>query len=178
MGLGLLWTSPSFSKNGKVGLTIVVGILCFIGAVGALNAPKTSSVSTPTTSTLPATGGKEPAAASPAAPSRPEVQALKVKASDLMAAYKGNEVRADGQYKGKMVETTGVVNDIGKDILDDIYIIVGTGGMLEIPALQASFTKQHEQAVASLSKGDRVTLRCKVKGLMMHVQLDDCAFVK
>ncbi|HTN91950.1 MAG TPA: hypothetical protein VL242_50120 [Sorangium sp.] len=160
-----------------MGLTIVVGLFCLIGGVGALNAPRTSPNSTSSTSVAPAIGAKEPAA-TPKATAPPEVQVTKVKASELMAAYKANEIRADGQYKGKIVETTGMVNDIGKDILDGIYIVVGTGGMLEIPALQASFSKDHEQAVASVSKGDRVTIRCEVKGLMMHVQLDDCVFVK
>ncbi|WP_437310009.1 hypothetical protein [Sorangium sp. So ce388] len=53
VGLGLLWTSPRFSSNGKVGLTLAAGALALIGTVRAINnygAASRSDVPAPTSS--------------------------------------------------------------------------------------------------------------------------------
>src|ERR1700722_11232656 len=54
----------------------------------------------------------------------------RLSADELYSAYKENEVSADTSYKGKIVIISGIIRDIGKDILDSPYVIVGGEGFL------------------------------------------------
>ena len=116
-----------------------------------------------------------PAPASPAeAPSAANTQ---VSLETLLGDYKANEVRADAAYKGKIIQITGIVGDVKKDLMDDIYITLGTGAQFEIPEAQCFFDKSHTQAAAAVDKGTRITIRGRVSGLMMNVLLKDCELV-
>ena len=101
----------------------------------------------------------------------------RVQIETLLSEYKGNEVRADTAYKGKVIETTGIVNTVKKDITDSIYVILGSGAQFEIPEVQCFFDDRLAKKAAALNKGDRVTVRGTVSGLMMNVLVKDCEFV-
>ena len=107
---------------------------------------------------------------SPAAAETP----TQVQIGALLTDYKGNEVRADGLYKGKYVEVAGTVDDVKKDILNSMYITLGTGKMFEIPQVQCHLSDEQTAKAAALNKGQRATVRGHVDGLMMHVQIRDC----
>lgn len=64
-------------------------------------------------------------------------------ADQLYGDYSANEVAADAKYKGKIVLVRGVIDDIGKDILDDAYIVIGgRGGFLD--GVQCTFAKDKQ----------------------------------
>ena len=95
---------------------------------------------------------------------------LKVSAVKLYNDYNANEIAADEKYKGKIIEVTGVVRDIGNDIMDNAYItLVGDQYFGDI---QCYFNEK--SVVASLSKGKRITVMGSCSGLMMNVHLNDC----
>ncbi|HEY6242711.1 MAG TPA: hypothetical protein VIX17_02120 [Pyrinomonadaceae bacterium] len=94
-------------------------------------------------------------------------------ADQLYSEYKANEVAADAKYKGKIVLVSGTIQNIGKDILDSAYIVVGGEGFLD--GIQCSFTKGEEGSVARLSKGQRVSVKGEVSGKMGNVQLNKCS---
>lgn len=94
-------------------------------------------------------------------------------ADQLYNEYKANEVAADARYKGKIVVVSGTIQNIGKDILDSAYIVVGGEGFLD--GVQCSFTKGEESSVARLSKGQRVSVKGEVSGKMGNVQLNKCS---
>jgi tRNA_anti-like len=108
---------------------------------------------------------------------KPAAAAKQVDIRTLLAEYRDNEVRADVNYKSQVIQTTGLVDVVKKDIMDSIYVTVGTGEQLEIPQVQCLFDDVHAQKAASLSKGARVTVRGRVDGLMMNVIVRDCEFV-
>lgn len=110
------------------------------------------------------------------APPKAEVPPTPVDIKTLLKEYKDNEVRADVQFKGKRVQITGKVGDIKKDIMDRIYVTVGTGKQLEIPEVQCFFDDEHASKAAALSKGQSITVKGTVKGLMMNVLVEDCEF--
>ena len=59
---------------------------------------------------------------------------VSVTIGELLSSYSENEVGADVKFKGKNIQTSGLVGDIKKDILDDLYVTVGaTGEAFEIP---------------------------------------------
>ena len=115
--------------------------------------------------------GPSPATAAPE-------EILAVSLSTLLADYKNNEVGADMKYKGKILRVTGKAGSIKKDILDNIYVTIGTGKQFEIPEVQAFFDDQHAAKAASLSKGQSVTVQGRCEGLMMNVLLKDSVFVE
>ncbi|SUI90881.1 MULTISPECIES: zinc-ribbon domain-containing protein [Shewanella] len=97
---------------------------------------------------------------------------------EILSAYEGNEVRADNLYKGKTIRVTGIVDSIKKDIMDDLYMTLGTGSQFEIPQLQAFFDDSQNSRLSELNNGARVTVVCRVSGLMMNVIANDCVIEK
>ncbi len=72
-----------------------------------------------------------------------------ISASKLYKEYNENEIAADEKYKGKIIEVTGVIRDIGNDIMDNAYItLVGNEYFGDI---QCYFNEK--SVVAKLSKG-------------------------
>ena len=90
-------------------------------------------------------------------------------ADQLYREYESNEVAADEKYKGEIVIVYGEIQDIGKDIMDEPYIVIGGGGFLD--GVQCSFTKSQESSIASLSKGQNVKVKGEVSGKMGNVQI-------
>lgn len=105
---------------------------------------------------------------------RAEAAVLRVPIEKLLGEYKDNEVRADGQFKDQLIQVTGVVGDVKKDITDAIYVMVGTGKPFEIPEVQCFVAGGQEKRAAALSKGSKVTVRGRVDGLMMNVLVRNC----
>jgi hypothetical protein len=109
--------------------------------------------------------------------SAPKAAEMTVSATQLILEYKDNEVSADQRYKGKRLRTNGIVSDIKKDILGDIYVTIGSGAEFEIPEVQAYFPDSLESKAAGLRKGQELTVECNCEGLMINVQMKDCTFV-
>lgn len=93
-------------------------------------------------------------------------------ANQLYSEYNSNEVAADFKYNGKVVIVTGTIQDIGKDIMDDAYIVIG-GGFLD--GVQCTFTKGEQSSVARLSKGQQVRVKGEVSGKMGNVLVNKCS---
>ncbi len=91
-----------------------------------------------------------------------------------MSSYKDNEIAADTSFMGKAIRVTGLVVDFKKDILDNPYVTVGTGKDFEIPTVQCSLSNKGVKRAGTLHKGDIVTLRGTVNGLLFNVHLKNC----
>jgi len=105
---------------------------------------------------------------------KPEMVSL----ATLLDQYKNNEVRADGLYKDKIIQTTGIVEMVKKDIINDTYVILRTDRGLEIPMVQCYFDKQFISQVSQLNPGDNITIKGHLKGLMLNVLVDKCTLVQ
>ena len=93
-----------------------------------------------------------------------------ISASKLYKEYNENEIAADEKYKGKIIEITGVIRDIGNYIMDNAYItLVGNEYFRDI---QCYFNEK--SVVAKLSKGKRITVIGSCSGLMINVQINNC----
>lgn len=108
--------------------------------------------------------------------SQSKVDILVVNASDVLAEYEANEVAADSKYKGKVLEFSGAVEDIGKDILDTTYITISDGKEFSTSHIQCFFKDGDEiVTVASLKKGQSVTVRGICTGFsVLSLTLDNC----
>lgn len=147
-----------------VGLGVLV-VLSVLTNKDKGNSPARNTASTPSAS--------RPAPEPPTPPTPPTIDA-KVSAKELFKAYENNEIAADGRYKGKLLEVSGKIDNIGKDLLDTPYITLEVGEF-QIMGVQAFFDDDSLSKLASLSKGQGVTLQCRCDGKFGNVMLKECA---
>jgi formylglycine-generating enzyme required for sulfatase activity len=106
-------------------------------------------------------------------PPKPEPSLL-VSVAELVDGYSKNEIAADEKYKGKVIEVSGVIGSIGKDITNSMFVILGTGGNFSFRYVQCFFADSEEGKLARLSKGQLVTIKGECAGLMMNVLVKGC----
>lgn len=99
---------------------------------------------------------------------------IKVTSQQLINDYEKNEVAADQKYKDKMVEITGIVETIGKDILDTPYVSLKAGSEYSITSVQCMFQKTEEGELAKLSKNQSVVLTGRLSGKTLNILVNDC----
>jgi hypothetical protein len=97
-------------------------------------------------------------------------------ASDLFDAYDRNEVATDIALKGKIVEVTGRVQSINKDVFDSIYVSLVTRNQFMSTAMHVG--KSEEAKMAALQKGQSVVFRCsKMQRWVGSPSGSDCVLV-
>jgi putative nucleic acid binding protein len=96
-------------------------------------------------------------------------------APDLINDYKANEIAADQRYKGRVVQVSGAVDSIGKDIMDSMYLTLSSGEEFGLTSVQCFFNDSAGASLARLQKGERVTVICVCDGKFGNVILKDCA---
>ena len=103
-------------------------------------------------------------------------EAIVVTAAELYAAYKTNEVAADTTYKGKLLEISGTIDTIGKDILDDPYVSLKTGEVFG--SVQCMLSDEAISQAGSLTPGTRITLQGRGNGYLLNALVKDCDIVQ
>lgn len=134
-------------------ITLGIGVIVFIGLWRACESGGPSVSESDVASTAPA---------------------VSVSAAQLAADYQANEVAADEKYKQRIIEVSGAVDTIGKDITDTIYVTMQTGEEYAIVKPQLFFSDQHKDEAAALRKGESLTVKCRCDGKFMNVLLRDC----
>lgn len=99
-----------------------------------------------------------------------------VSAVQLYGQYEANEVEADNRYKGKVLAVTGVIGDIGKDIVDQAYVLLSAGDALGMFGVQCFFDKSEEPNFGNLRTGQQLTIKGRCDGKFGNVFLKDCSF--
>jgi hypothetical protein len=88
----------------------------------------------------------------------PERVVFKITAADLYHRYAENEVKTDQQIAGAIVEVSGRIEAIDKDVFDDPEIKLETGEDLE--SVLTTLDKDQLARAANLVRGQQITLRC------------------
>lgn len=109
----------------------------------------------------------------PALRQPPPSEPQPISATALDEAYEANVPTADRRFKGKDIDVVGTIVDIGKDALGAPYVKLGTHPDSQ-RGVQAVFHRDADRLVATLAKGDSVTLHCRVTGKVVNVVLDGC----
>jgi hypothetical protein len=152
-------TKKPLLKRWWIWVLIVLAIFIIIGSIGGSSDSQSSSSQT-----------SEQSAPQPT---------FKVTAFAMAAEYKENEVAADAKYKGKLVEISGTVDTIGKDIADTPYIAFATENQYEIiNRIQCMFGRNDTEALSSVSKGQKIALRGTVSGALGNIIVKDCEIVE
>ena len=92
----------------------------------------------------------------------------------LLSEYRDNEVRADGKFKAKVISFTGTVTDVKQGEIGGITVNLGTGKPFETPHVHCFVADDQAKKVAALSRGQKVTMKGKVQGLMIDVLVQNC----
>ena len=145
----------------KILIGIVVAFIVLI-IIGALMGEDTST--TDTNNTVDTSAAIE---------NNAPVETVAVTARELFSAYESNEVAADKQFKGKMLEVTGTISSIDSGFGDGAIVQLSTGNDFQSVSAQGddSFT----DVAATLSKGQQVTMICKGDGEVIgSPMLSDC----
>jgi len=104
----------------------------------------------------------------PPAPPRQPDRAPLLAASDLLEAYKANEIKADLLYKGKRFHVTGTVTRIRSDITNEPQVQL-VHDIMGVTAKGLS-----KEFAASLNKGDSFEGDCTVVGSIIGSPIVDC----
>ncbi|MBD2705600.1 hypothetical protein IC229_33640 [Spirosoma sp. BT702] len=96
-----------------------------------------------------------------------------IPADNLVSFYMENEVKADKELKDKEFYVSGKIDAIAKDITNNIYITLKS----QDPIRNVQCFIDDENAVAELSKGQKVLVKGTCSGLMMNVLMKDCQVI-
>jgi len=108
-------------------------------------------------------------------PQRSELDYIEITPAKLFAAFEDNEAAANMKYKGKLIQVTGTINNIGTDILGDPYITFETD---ILKGVNCYFTKSSMEEIAQVRKGQKVTVRGICDGKLVYVLLKKSELVK
>jgi ribosomal protein L40E len=82
-----------------------------------------------------------------------EEKPMIITAVQLAKEYEENELLADRNYKGKLLEISGVIDDIGTDILGTAYFTLKTDNYYIV---QCMVSKEGEDKLMEFKKGDGI----------------------
>ena len=85
---------------------------------------------------------------------------LRVTASQMYDNYQSNKIAANLKYDGVVLAVSGTVEDFGGGDGSAYYIDLVTGDFT-LESVRCHFSRSHLDDIASIRKGDRVTLRGK-----------------
>lgn len=98
----------------------------------------------------------------------------------LYQDYQDNAIGADAKYKGKILQLTGLVDDINREIAGNPYITFRIGDQYSFKNIRITFKKSEEEKISRLAKGQSVTIKGKCTGLLLTttVALNDCEIIE
>jgi hypothetical protein len=104
---------------------------------------------------------------------------IAVSSTELIAAYKANEVAADKRFKNKWLRVEGTVTRISKHLqVDTKTAEYHVGLQWDALTVNCVFDAAATNEVTKLKVGDAVTVLGRCKGNSFNIELVDCEFVK
>jgi len=107
-----------------------------------------------------------------------EAGVICITASKLCADYNANELAADHDYKGKILDLSSKIEDIDREPLTDrAYLTMDCGIITDV---WCYFDKAYESQLVPLQKGDYVVVRgiCAGKDMFERISLEHCTSVE
>jgi len=99
-----------------------------------------------------------------------EIKKLIVPAEKVVLDYEVNEIKADEDFKGKVLYVAGSVGDIQKDVLEHTYVTLQAGKTFR----KVQCYLNNEKLANQINKGQQIVVRGTCGGLMMNVVMKDC----
>jgi tRNA_anti-like len=103
-----------------------------------------------------------------------DAEAITIDAGSIVSAYRGNELAADGRFRGKRVRISGRVVEVKRDIIGAPYVTLSATGAPGAVVVQCLLRSSARARGAELAPGQAITVVGTVTGLMLNVQANDC----
>jgi hypothetical protein len=101
-----------------------------------------------------------------------------VQATKILKQFEDNEAAADGKYKGKTLQVSGVVDKVDTELLDDEKYSVQIGGGTDFELFTVNCNGQTSKAVSKIKKGKKITVVGQFDdGGDLGVELKPCKIV-
>ena len=114
-------------------------------------------------------------ASSSPAPSYSAKDATTVTAPALFAAYKKHKAASDRLYEGKLLEVTGIIDEVGTDpIFKAPEVMLSSGATTQAPGVDCIFNTRYAAQVAKLKKGETLAVLGTCDGYAVNVLLLHC----
>ena len=168
--------SRCFVSRHKV-LTVICGLV-IIGALGSVtggNSNNKISDSKQTSVSIENSDSKQTSASNENSNKKQMEPELSISATELINAYKENEVKADKMYKGKIVEVNGIVDGIDSDMDDKAVVRLSDGDKFSIYTVSCYIDDENQDNACELKKGENVTIIGKADGeIIGEPVIKDC----
>ena len=157
--------SRCFVSRHKV-LTVIAGLV-IIGALGSItggNSNNKISDSKQTSVSIENSDSKQTSVSNENSNKKQMEPELNISATELINAYKENEIKADKMYKGKIVEVNGIVDAIDSGIDDKAIVRLSDGDEFSFDNVQCCIDDENQDKACELNKGENVTIIGKADG--------------
>ena len=157
--------SRCFVSRHKV-LTVIGGLV-IIGALGSItggNSNNKISDSKQTSVSVENSDSKQTSVSNENSNKKQMEPELNISATELINAYKENEIKADKMYKGKIVEVNGIVDAIDSGIDDKAIVRLSDGDEFSFDNVQCCIDDENQDKACELKKGENVTIIGKADG--------------
>ena len=147
-------------------LTVIAGLV-IIGALGSItggNSNNKISDSKQTSVSVENSDSKQTSVSNENSNKKQMEPELNISATELINAYKENEVKADKIYKGKIVEVNGIVDAIDSGIDDKAVIRLSDGDEFSFYNVHCYIDDENQDKACELNKGENVTIIGKADG--------------
>ena len=157
--------SRCFVSRHKV-LTVIGGLV-IIGALGSItggNSNNKISDSKQTSVSVENSDSKQTSVSNENSNKKQMEPELNISATELINAYKENEVKADKIYKGKIVEVNGIVDAIDSGIDDKAIVRLSDGDEFSFDNVQCCIDDENQDKACELKKGENVIIIGEASG--------------
>ena len=157
--------SRCFVSRHKV-LTVIGGLV-IIGALGSITGGKSNnkiSDNKQTSVSVENSDSKQTSVSNENNNKKQMEPELNISATELINAYKENEIKADKMYKGKIVEVNGIVDAIDSGIDDKAIVRLSDGDEFSFDNVQCCIDDENQDKACELKKGENVTIIGKADG--------------
>ena len=157
--------SRCFVSRHKV-LTVIGGLV-IIGALGSItggNSNNKISDNKQTSVSVENSDSKQTSVSNENSNKKQMEPELNISATELINAYKENEVKADKMYKGKIVEVNGIVEGIDSGISDDAIVRLSDGDEFSFDDVICYIDDENQDNACELNKGENVIIIGEASG--------------
>lgn len=107
-----------------------------------------------------------------------EKEYINITSTKLIKAFKNNQVKCERKYGGKYLKVTGKVDRVGTDVLDQIYVCLGSNEDFALVGIQCyAKDSKTEDKIAELKEGDKITVTGKGECGSLSFSLNDAEIV-
>ena len=154
----------------KYGLIALVGLV----VIGALAGPSDTNSTQQSQQSSQVQEKKEANSTTTKKPTKTPVPVVKVNLASFVKEFDANQLAAEQKYEGKIIQTTGYVDNISEDIVGDYYIILNPTSDKYYFGTQLQCYFDDKKSLLHIKNGQKVTVQGKFDTQEMNILVKHC----